>query len=537
MRSALKESVTGLIHGCLPDMRRVIAAIGLLLAACSPQAPAAVATPTQPDAAVLVAGAAPRLVGASMAYDIARSQMVLFGSSYSESEGPTGFAVPASMTAETWIWQSGKWTKLGPATSPPPRTWAGMAYDEVRHQVVLFGAGDRGSVQSPFTDTWTWDGKTWSQRTPSMSPPASAGPSLVYDAKLGRVVALVPTGDVTQTWTWDGNTWAQLHPTTELQGRGFAAAAAYDPAHGSVVVFGADRGDKGIDDTWTFDGTTWARHIAVLGGPTGRGATTLAYDPSAGKVMMFGGWSFSGTATAFRDTWTWDGANWTQASPSESPWERSFAIAATDINARQVVLYGGMTVQKGSSMRYSDVWTWAHGSWSLVQPTAIPAPPEELDAIVSAGALGTGLRPICAGGSTPCMSVRGVPQIGYYAAYAVFDLKPADGANAVCISYVSYIENPNALNVIAKGPWHPVGVTCSPSVEHLVQLGGQAQVKVSGCANVRTFPALGDVVSCLSNGTRVTIDEGPVALNGDLQRIWWHLQKRGWMANELLLGI
>jgi hypothetical protein len=471
-----------------------------------------------------------------MTYDIARGQLVLFGSAYSEGDGPTGFAAPASMTAETWTWQNKKWTKLGPATSPLPRTWAGMAYDEARHLVVLFGGGGRGQGQAVFGDTWTWDGKTWSQRTPATSPPATVGSRLVYDAKLGRVVALVPTGDVTQTWTWDGTAWAQLHPTTELQGPGFAAAAAYDPAHGSVVVFGADRSDKGIADTWTFDGTTWARHIAVLGGPPGRDRATLAYDPSAGRVVMFGGATF-GTASDLSDTWTWDGTQWTQASPSESPWARAFALAATDTNAGHVILYGGLAIQNQSSVRYSDVWTWAQGSWTFVQPTSIPAPPDELDAIVQAAALGTGLRASCTGGSPPCVTVRGGPQLGYYAAYAIFDLNPSAGANTVCISYVSYVVNVNPANVVATGPWHPIGVACSPSVEHFVQLGAQAQVNVSGCANVRSFPAAGDVLSCVPNGTRVTIDDGPVALNGDTNRIWWHLQKRGWMAHELLLGI
>lgn len=473
-----------------------------------------------------------------MAYDIARSQLVLFGSAFSEADGPTGLAVPASMTAETWTWHSGKWTRLGPATSPPPRTWAGMAYDEARHQVVLFG-GWQGKREAVLKDTWTWDGKTWSQRTPATSPPTTGGTRLLYDAKLGRVVALIDVlsgqSGVTQTWAWDGNTWAQLHPTTELQGPQFGGAAAYDVPHGSIVTFG---NDTSSGDTWTFDGTTWARHIAVLGGPTGRAGATMAFDPSAGRVVMFGGTGMTSnnTSTVFRDTWTWDGAQWTQASPSDSPWERMSAIAATDTAVGQVILYGGFTIWKGSSLRHSDVWTWAHGTWSLVQPTTIPAPPDELDSIVKAAAAGTGLRASCTGASPPCMSVRG-GQLGYYAASVIFDLNPPDGANAVCISYVSYVENLNALNVVSMGPWHPVGVACSPSVEHLLQLGAQAQVNVTGCANVRTFPAVGDVVNCVPNGTRVTIDDGPVALNGDTKRIWWHLQKRGWMAHELMLGI
>jgi hypothetical protein len=263
----------------------------------------------------------------------------------------------------------------------------------------------------------------------------------------------------------------------------------------------------------------------------------MAFDPSAGQIVMFGGTNSDNTPTVFTETWKWDGALWTQASPTDSPWGRMSALAATDTKVGQVILYGGVTYWKGSSLRYSDVWTWTHGAWSLVQPTTIPAPPDELDAIVKAAALGTGLRTSCTGGSPPCMSLHGAAQVGYYAAYAIFDLNPPDGANAVCASYVSYVDNPNPLFGVSTGPWHPVGNACGPSVEHLLQVGAQAQVNVAGCANVRTFPAIGDVVSCVPGGTRVTIDDGPVAFNGDTKRIWWHLQKRGWMAHELLLAI
>jgi hypothetical protein len=130
------------------------------------------------------------------------------------------------------------------------------------------------------------------------------------------------------------------------------------------------------------------------------------------------------------------------------------------------------------------------------------------------------------------MSVRGQPQLGFYAGYVVFDLNPVQGQNAICVSYVSYIKAGDGQT--ASGPWHQIGVNCGPLDGHMPRLGVQAQVAVTGCANVRTLPQVGTVVSCLPNGTTVTIDDGPVAVNGDTQRLWWHLQQRGWMSHELL---
>jgi hypothetical protein len=470
-----------------------------------------------------------------MADDKARGQLVIFGTAYASGDLPSGMGQPRSVTSETWTWRTGKWTKLAPATSPPPRPWAGMAYDEARHQIVLFGGGRyKGSV---LQDTWTWDGKNWSRRTPVTSPPAASGPILLYDAKLSRVVALVDASDstdaVTQTWTWDGNTWAQLHPSIELPGPRAAAGAAYDAAHGTIVAVGRIVCADALtcpsnNDTWTFDGKTWAQHPTPAGGPPSRVGATMAYDPSTGKVVMFGGAVGPATLGNFRDTWTWDGNAWIQAHPVDSPWARTFARATTDTAAGQVVLYGGYAVSGDVALSYSDVWTWTHGSWTLVQPTTIPAPADERDVILEAAS--AGLRPSCTGASPPCMSVRGEPQLGFYAAYVVFDLNPAQGQNASCIAYVSYVGQ-----AFASGPWHQVGVVCAPS-DQMLKLGAPAKVTVAGCANVRAFPLTGAVVSCLPNGTSVTIDDGPFAVAGDSKRLWWHLQQRGWMAHELLVA-
>src|ERR1700679_2755635 len=62
------------------------------------------------------------------------------------------------------------WTQLSPATSPPARAFAAMAYDAGTNQVVLFGG--QGSTNNALGDTWTWNGTTWTQLSPATSPPA-----------------------------------------------------------------------------------------------------------------------------------------------------------------------------------------------------------------------------------------------------------------------------------------------------------------------------------------------------------------------------
>jgi hypothetical protein len=184
---------------------------------------------------------------------------------------------------------------------------------------------------------------------------------LLYDAKLGVVVALVDACDGrTETWTWDGQAWAQLHPTVELPGPRFGSSAAFDSSSGTIVVFSQQA--DGI--TWTFDGKTWTRHAVVAGDPPGRDGATMAFDPSSGRVVMFGG-SVSRGATLLGDTWLWDGVSWVLAHPTQSPEARARAVAVTDTAAGRVVLYGGQNSQLAT---YSEVWIWAQGEWTLAQP-------------------------------------------------------------------------------------------------------------------------------------------------------------------------
>src|SRR5689334_6258159 len=98
---------------------------------------------------------------------------------------PSVFLVPVSPLP----WQVPSvpnWTKQHPAASPLARWGASMAYDAATGNVVLFG-GSRGSG-NVLRDTWVWNGATWAKRAPATSPPALFDAAMAYDAATGNVV-------------------------------------------------------------------------------------------------------------------------------------------------------------------------------------------------------------------------------------------------------------------------------------------------------------------------------------------------------------
>jgi hypothetical protein len=355
---------------------------------------------------------------------------------------------------------------------------------------------------------------------------------LAYDPKLQKIVGLMPRSigePVMQTWVWDGHAWAQMHPATELPGPRYGQIA-YDAVHGVIVSYGGSWNCTGPmqckedPDTWTFDGNTWTRHPGTSVGPGGRSFSATATDPSTGSVLTFGG-GYAARFDVLADTWSWDGNAWNQLHPNVSPWARKGGVAVSDSVDKSILLYGGAWNTQNSLSSFYDLWRWKNGEWTLVQPTTTNAPADQAKLILQVASSGPGLLPACSEASGACTKVRGEPLMGYYAAYVVFDLIPPQGQNAQCVSY-TYRDQP-------VGPWSLVGVMCGASGGRMPQLGASASVNVSGCANVRTFPQIGEVVSCLANGTQVTVDDGPISVQGTL---WWHLAGRGWMAHQLLIA-
>jgi hypothetical protein len=249
---------------------------------------------------------------AMMAYDPATDNMVLFGGQTDNGQYLTG----------TWIWDGTTWTHLTPSVSPFPVLGGVMAYDSATGNMVLFG----GNATTKLLDqTWTWNGTTWTQLSPPANPSAREGGVMAYDPATGQLLLYGGSGDdgvgrpgtcLHDTWSWNGTTWTELTPTAHPSVC-YGASMAYDQATGQMVLFGGVQTLSGgkinvLSQTWTWNGSTWTQ-LAPAAHPSARYGASMAYDQATGQLMLFGG--TAGTNVTYGNVWMWNGTTWTPNSP------------------------------------------------------------------------------------------------------------------------------------------------------------------------------------------------------------------------------
>jgi hypothetical protein len=332
--------------------------------------------------------------GAALAYDPASGQLLLFG-----GYGSSSFLGDTS----TWGYSSGVgtgWAEQFPASSPPTREWGSMAYDPGTGQLILFGGNVNGSYAN---DTWAFDGTSWNQVDDSADPgcttACTSSPSprevatMAYDPGTGQLILFGGAalgGNRTDTWAWNGTTWSQIDDSGD-PGCGTActssppptsgASMAYDPATGRIVLFGGF--DTNYDsDTWAWNGTTWTQvddggdpgcTSTCASSPPARYWSSIAYDPVAGQLILFAGYD----GGRLNDTWAWNGTTWNQVGDSadpgcfdtctSSPPARDGASMAYDAATTQLVLFGGYNTNYDN-----DTWAWGGTTWSQVDDSADP---------------------------------------------------------------------------------------------------------------------------------------------------------------------
>ena len=188
------------------------------------------------------------------------STVVLFGG---RATSPS-----ANVQNDTWVWDGAAWTQAHPAVSPSPRSFA--SFVSLGNVAILYGGADPNS--NLLGDTLSWDGTAWTELTPPTSPPLNGGSA----ATLGAYVYLfAPTLDATtsayttDTWAFDGSTWTNL-PSMGLAPpgpTGFGAAAIGN----LVLLYGgyfenSDSEEMNEDDTFTWNGTGWT-DLGTFTGP------------------------------------------------------------------------------------------------------------------------------------------------------------------------------------------------------------------------------------------------------------------------------
>jgi hypothetical protein len=207
----------------------------------------------------------------------------------------------------TWIFSNGAWSK-NTGQAPPPACGASMAYDSARDQIILFGGAVLASSAPSYTyrqDTWAWNGTGWQQLAPTTHPTTGWRGVMAEDPIHHQLIYYTGVkynglGDLTggETWIWDGTNWTHPADTGSPTGR-YSPVMAWNPARRRLVfIGGAFRNLLMTPDALMaeWDGTRWnivptggneaARYAAagaawrdgilVLGGGTSQGTTSDA---------------------------------------------------------------------------------------------------------------------------------------------------------------------------------------------------------------------------------------------------------------------
>ncbi|MCI4346808.1 MAG: hypothetical protein L3K07_08695, partial [Thermoplasmata archaeon] len=135
----------------------------------APRPSAVGSIPTGEWVNVTPASSPPGRLAAAMAYDGADHATLLFG----------GCAATICPTNDTWQFASGSWTNHTGAVAPPARWKAMMAFDPALGTTVLFGGCSNTTCQ--LNDTWEYRAGNWTNVTHGGAPPGRSDGSLVYD--------------------------------------------------------------------------------------------------------------------------------------------------------------------------------------------------------------------------------------------------------------------------------------------------------------------------------------------------------------------
>ncbi|MCB9883702.1 MAG: hypothetical protein H6834_18075, partial [Planctomycetes bacterium] len=146
-------------------------------------------------------------------------------------------------------------------------------------------------------------------------------------------------------------------------------ALVYDAISRRVVLFGGQEGATApirLADTWEWNGREWVQRLPTQS-PEARSHHAMAYHGSSGSAFLFGGRSANGAP--LDDTWTWSSGVWTRKRPALQPPARAEHALCWDRARDVLVVYGGVDA---AGMARDDTWTWNGTDWSQVTTNAGP---------------------------------------------------------------------------------------------------------------------------------------------------------------------
>lgn len=280
------------------------------------------------------------------------------------------------------------------APNPPPGSWgASMAYDTAARDVILFGGCE--IAVCPSNDTWAFSKGIWTNVTKPAGPSPRWNAMMASDPAAGGVLLFggcgLGTCYLNDTWLYRAGNWSNVTKGAAPSGRAGGSAAWY-PAGNEVLLFGGcELGAPNVsscagNDTWRFSAGSWSRIVTPIGAtPPAREYGTLATEGMTGEVVLQGGSAYYAGArahtTIFNDTWQYRGAlGWQESGTGLQPIRAYSPSAAWDNGTSSVVLFGGFNGYPNNTV-YGSTFSFSGSSWTNVSP--VISPPDRYAASVA----------------------------------------------------------------------------------------------------------------------------------------------------------
>jgi len=313
-----------------------------------------------------------------MAYDIESDITIIYG----------GWKTPEPYElGDTWSYDfnNDTYTNMTPSVSPPFLEVGGMEYDSQSDRMVMFGGLTDFNNYIVVNETWTYDynTNTWENKTSGAAPSPRASIGFAYDSESDRMILFGGENGTTKfndTWAYDleSNTWEKMNPAV-VPGARMLSAMAYDEESDRVILFGGrEDGPDKIANTWAYDYNTdsW-QELSPSTQPPWLRAHDMTYDNESDTIVLYGGSNIDDLAQG--DTWLFDynTVTWTKASPYESPSPRLRENLVYDYESDITISFGGADAGFYIGQIITTDLTWVYDvnadNW-----TKMSARPEEI---------------------------------------------------------------------------------------------------------------------------------------------------------------
>lgn len=253
-----------------------------------------------------------------------------------------------------------------------------MAYNTKNCKVYLFGGADEKQV---LADLWVLEKKNWNKIILKNTPGQRTFAAFTYDEKNDRLIlfggnkVLFGNGNnkenlLNDTWEFVNENW-RLIKTKNTPSPRAEAVMVYDKKRERIVLFGGytikDEKYIKLNDTWEFYENDW--HLKANTGPTERSGVAMTYDIENKNVLLFGGSTVDKQyGTAKGETWYWNGENWIKIALTQPNGVYNAAMTYDNKN-KEIVRFGGWN----GTTRINETWILKDKNWKQLEANEKPS--------------------------------------------------------------------------------------------------------------------------------------------------------------------